>query len=231
MAAYRTEQSIVAPNQKIKSKTPKKNGSGAFVSKSLPSSLSSSENFEIYGGILYPPSLSLPVFNNHHYRQNQQQPPLLPLPIPAIQQIQQQPLRSLSLGQGLSLSNAPIPRRNRIRDASLTPKKSKQAKREEVKRDLKSASRSISELLNVSSGNRLGPDPNDLPKEIQLPVVITADASRNFDAFSVFNLSPPPSSLPLPKFSLMRPKFACNAEAAGVDTGATDNLRRILRLR
>lgn len=48
----------------------------------------------------------------------------------------------------------------------------------------------------------------------------------------VFNtISPPPSSLPLPTFSL-RPKLSCNAEAsAGVDTGATDNLRRLLRLR
>lgn len=45
-------------------------------------------------------------------------------------------------------------------------------------------------------------------------------------------VSPPPSSLPLPTFSL-RPKIiSCNAEAsAGVDTGATDNLRRLLRLR
>ncbi|XP_020236050.1 uncharacterized protein LOC109815677 [Cajanus cajan] len=51
---------------------------------------------------------------------------------------------------------------------------------------------------------------------------------------SVFNLAPPPSSLPLPKFTL-RSKLACNAEAAasggGVDDGATNNLRRLLRLR
>lgn len=44
-------------------------------------------------------------------------------------------------------------------------------------------------------------------------------------------VSPPPSSLPLPTFSL-RPKLSCNVEAsAGVDAGATDNLRRLLRLR
>ncbi|KAL2346235.1 hypothetical protein Fmac_000235 [Flemingia macrophylla] len=50
---------------------------------------------------------------------------------------------------------------------------------------------------------------------------------------SVFSLAPPPSSLPLPRFSL-RSKLACNAAAAasgGVDDGATDNLRRLLRLR
>lgn len=44
----------------------------------------------------------------------------------------------------------------------------------------------------------------------------------------IFTISPPPSSLPLPTFSL-RPKLNCKA-AAGVDTGATDDLRRLLRL-
>lgn len=58
----------------------------------------------------------------------------------------------------------------------------------------------------------------------------------NNDANSsmVFNttISPPPSSLPLPTFSLRPKQLSCNAEAAtGVDTGATDNLRRLLRLR
>lgn len=46
-------------------------------------------------------------------------------------------------------------------------------------------------------------------------------------------ISPPPSSLPLPKFS-MRPAKAlnCNVEAVGVDDGAAaaDDLRRLLRL-
>jgi hypothetical protein len=46
----------------------------------------------------------------------------------------------------------------------------------------------------------------------------------------VFTLSPHPSSLPLPKFS-MKPKRSCTAEASGVDAGATDNLRRLLRIR
>ncbi|KAF7831517.1 uncharacterized protein G2W53_013850 [Senna tora] len=152
MAAPRTEESM-------KTKMPKKNGGGGgFVSRS------SSENFEMYGGILrpYPPSLSLCALN-HHYRQNQQ-PPLLPLPI-------QHPL----------LSRPPSStQRNRNRDTSLTPKKSKQAKREEVKRDLKSASRSISEILTVHSASRLGPDPNDLPTKFLL--VLTA-ASGDLETF------------------------------------------------
>ena len=46
-------------------------------------------------------------------------------------------------------------------------------------------------------------------------------------------ISPPPSSLPLPKFSLRPAKLNCNVEAAGADDGAAaaDDLRRLLRLR
>ncbi|XP_010536412.1 PREDICTED: WAS/WASL-interacting protein family member 3 [Tarenaya hassleriana] len=44
-------------------------------------------------------------------------------------------------------------------------------------------------------------------------------------------LSPPPSSLPMPRFTI-KPNLSCNAEAsAGDDGGAGDNLRRLLRLR
>ncbi|KAK4276499.1 hypothetical protein QN277_014640 [Acacia crassicarpa] len=219
MAASRTEQSVV-PHQQTRIKNPKKYGGGAFISNP------SSENSDIYGVILHPHSHSLSLsVCSHHYRQSQQ-PPLLPLPISALQQ----PLISRSLSQGFSCPPPPT-RRNRIRDASLTPKRSKQAEREVVKRDLKSASQSISELLLVHPSNRLGPDPVDLPKH--LPVVLTAASGKGkFDTLSrsVFSLSPPPSSLPLPKFTL-RPKLSCNAGAASVDAGATDDLRRLLRLR
>ncbi|XP_051139553.1 uncharacterized protein LOC127257215 [Andrographis paniculata] len=53
-----------------------------------------------------------------------------------------------------------------------------------------------------------------------------------FSGSVAFTISPPPSSLPLPTFSL-RPKLGCKAQAAaaGIDAGATDNLRRLLRLR
>lgn len=45
-------------------------------------------------------------------------------------------------------------------------------------------------------------------------------------------ISPPPSSLPLPKFSLRPAKLNCNVEAGGADDGAAaaDDLRRLLRL-
>lgn len=62
---------------------------------------------------------------------------------------------------------------------------------------------------------------------------------------SVYSLSPPPSSLPLPRLLLLRPRprttakvapaESCNAEARGVatvsgDAGVTSDLRKILRL-
>ncbi|KMS99768.1 hypothetical protein BVRB_1g020620 [Beta vulgaris subsp. vulgaris] len=52
----------------------------------------------------------------------------------------------------------------------------------------------------------------------------------------VISLSPPPSSLPLPRFPLKKlqlNKLSCNAEAVAgeVDSGATDNLCRLLKLR
>ena len=81
---------------------------------------------------------------------------------------------------------------------------------------------------SILSDNRWGPDPKDLPK------VVLGMGNNHHDVVSgaVFNLAPPPSSLPLPKFSL-RSKLGCNAETAagGVDDGATNNLRRLLRLR
>ncbi|XP_027354592.1 uncharacterized protein LOC113864733 [Abrus precatorius] len=211
------EQSI-APNKQIRMKTPKKNVQGNFISNNP------SENFDTYAGLLNPPSraasfshpypLSASVFN--------QQPPLLPLPhVSPIQHHQHQPL----LRQGLSLP--PPSRKNRTKDMSLTPKKSKPTKREEVKK--RSGTQSI---LIVASDNRWGPDPKDLPRHLLTSKVVPGKGNNVEEMVSgwVFNLSPPPSSLPLPKFSI-RSKLSCNAEAArGVDAGATNNLRRLLRL-
>ncbi|XP_047979572.1 uncharacterized protein LOC125221496 [Salvia hispanica] len=50
------------------------------------------------------------------------------------------------------------------------------------------------------------------------------DQAGIFSSSAVFTFSPPPSSLPLPSFSL-RPRLGCKAAA-----GATDDLRRLLRL-
>ncbi|GAU24974.1 hypothetical protein TSUD_312090 [Trifolium subterraneum] len=187
------EQSFATTNKQIRIKTSKKNkrGSNNFIS-----SNNTSQNFATYAGLL-----NLP--------QQQQQPPLLPLPHVSAT-LHHKPLLSRSLN---------------TQSLSLTPKKTKPKKREETK--IKSGTISVSDFL---MDNPWGPDPKDLPKN--LPVVI-----GNMDVFSesVFNLAPPPSSLPLPKFFL-RSKLSCNTEvvaAAGsfVDDGATNNLRRLLHLR
>ncbi|CAL0326987.1 unnamed protein product [Lupinus luteus] len=191
-------------------RTPKKNygGRGTYIIYSKPS-----ENFETYAGLLNPPpramSLSASVFNNQYRQQQQQQPPLLPLPNVSAKIQQPQLSRSISSSQGHFRKN-----RTRERDISLTPKKSTPTKREEGKKKISATQSSMSEFLIVTSDNRWGPDPKDLPKNLTV-------------------LSPPPSSLPLPRFFL-RSKLSCNAEAAaaaaGVDAGATNNLRQLLRL-
>lgn len=174
--------------------------------------------------------LQAPVPNHHPQFLSQsfpvfpvQQPPLLPLPI------------SMNFSQSRTLSCPPNygrPNNNnsksRIsRDPSLTPKKSKQIS--------KSPKKSGKEVVVP-----LGPDPEHVPKHVVPPKVLSLkgcvearEKDEERDKFSgsvVFTPSPPPSSLPLPTFSL-RPKLSCNAEAAGIDTGATDNLCRLLRLR
>lgn len=196
-----TEQSV-GPNKQIRIKTPKKNGRGTFNISNR------SENFDKYAGLLNPPlPRAISEFNNQYYRQSQQ-PPLLPLPnVSATNHQHHHPQLSRSL--------------KKTRDMSLTPKKSRPTKREEA---AKKRSATLPDFLIVASDNRWGPDPKDLPKHL-LPVVLTSKV------FSGSVLSPPPSSLPLPKFFL-RSKLSCNAEAAaGVDAGATNNLRRLLRLR
>ncbi|CAL5383440.1 unnamed protein product [Camellia sinensis] len=130
------------------------------------------------------------------------QPPLLPLPIPKP--------NINPLSRGLSCPWKKIKNR----------KKSKTPVNSDSKPDLKST-----ECVLIGTTNPLGPDPKDVSR------VLSLSAEKFSDLSEVFSLSPPPSSLPLPTFSL-RPKLSCsNPEAAGIDGGATDNLRRILRLR
>ncbi|KAJ0257440.1 T205 protein [Hirschfeldia incana] len=59
------------------------------------------------------------------------------------------------------------------------------------------------------------------------------DFPKGFDGYpgpAILLLSPPPSSLPMPKFTI-KSKLRCNAEAAGKTDVATDNIRRVLQLR
>ncbi|CAJ1973200.1 unnamed protein product [Sphenostylis stenocarpa] len=193
-----------APNKNTSMKTPKKNGRGSF------NSYQRSENFDTFAGLLNPPFSRAMSFSYYPH-------PLSASSLLNHQHLQQQP------------PLLPLPRASRnirTRDMSLTPKKSKATKREETKK------RSGTQFLIMASENPRGPDPKDLPR-----LVLGMGNVNDLVSGYVFNLAPPPSSLPLPKFSL-RSKLGCNAEAAaataaggGVDDGATNNLRRLLRLR
>ncbi|CAN8292303.1 unnamed protein product [Cochlearia groenlandica] len=56
---------------------------------------------------------------------------------------------------------------------------------------------------------------------------------KGFDGYpgpAIMLLSPPPCSLPMPRFSI-KPKLRCNAEAACKNDVANENNRRVLHLR
>ncbi|CAI9116964.1 OLC1v1018264C1 [Oldenlandia corymbosa var. corymbosa] len=189
-------------------------------------------------GLLPPPTtpthqLLLPTFHNSYppFSIQKRQPPLLPLPISPTKPN----LPTQRIQRGLSL---PLP--------STTTNNRKAHHNNKVHITPPKKSKSI-----ITHKRPSGPDPKDLPKDI-VPKTFTFLSSgggnhgllelKLVDEFSgsvaFSTISPPPSSLPLPTFSL-RPKLSCNAAAAAaagggggaIDAGATDNLCRLLRLR
>ncbi|KAK1362288.1 hypothetical protein POM88_046762 [Heracleum sosnowskyi] len=168
------------------------------------------------GAVPYTPPFSFqgpspPINPRAHQYYHHQQPPLLPLP------------------------NIPNPYQNNnrrinnklTRHQSLSVKKSNFSgagpKREKTKPNVTST-KALPDSGIVLSGTRLGPEPKDVPR------VLFSGNSNTFNQETKNIVSPPPSSLPLPTFSI-RPKRSCNSKAvAVVDTGATDSLRRFLRL-
>lgn len=199
----------------------------------------------------------LPTYYQNHLQMiNQQyqhqQPPLLPLPI-----VSKPAFRSLPppLTRKHSLS-APLPKKqpNKTKGISATTT-TKRTTPQNLKKELVTETKATVKEMNKESslvveddqaeepakGAKL--DPGSVPKEVTR-VLLAADLNKKvvdemekcFPAPSVFCQSPPPSSLPLPKFplrKLQQNKLSCNAEAAAVevDTGATDNLCRLLKLR
>ncbi|XP_068640779.1 uncharacterized protein [Aristolochia californica] len=141
-----------------------------------------------------------------------QQPPLLPLPI----------ARSVSYIPPSQNLGKPKPK-------YLTPKKPKSCSYSVGNQKMKG--NDPSRFKSAASTDRLGQDPAALPPRVLKDRSLQIDLG-DFSG-SIFSLSPHPSSLPLPKFSLQsKAKTRCNAEASeGIDAGATDNLRRLLRLR
>ncbi|CAK7346161.1 unnamed protein product [Dovyalis caffra] len=244
-AIFADQHQSISPYKQMKNPATKINRTTtrSFVSRSIENMPPINYNNNIHGGLFfatphnslsfsYPPPSSLSVLNPHqqNYHQKHAQPPLLPLPISKPHH------KSLpSRSQSLSCPPTAARKTNRPRDQSLTPKKSKQPKTKKVEEPKK-------ESLIVESTVPLGPDPKDLPKDVSKVLSSSVTVSGNdvisntvfmedFEKFSgsVFTLSPHPSSLPLPKFST-RTKLSCTTEAAGIDAGATDNLRRLLRL-
>ncbi|EEF52747.1 uncharacterized protein LOC8274687 [Ricinus communis] len=235
-------QTISPYKKQIKNQSKRNNSSSSrgLISRPIENLAPSNNNNIIHGGGLFfpPPPRALsfsypPAVGLYPIQQRQgQQPPLLPLPVSTIRSLN-------SRTRDLSCPPTTTRKTNRTRDHSLTPKKSKQPipRNEEPKQN--------SKPLIIASTVPSGPEPNDLPKDVSKVLssssssFITGNNNNNNThgtkdleslTGSVFTLSPPPSSLPLPKFSV-RPKLSCTAEAAGIDAGATDNLRRLLRLR
>ena len=200
MSSSSAEKSF-SPYKQLKN-VPKRNSTGAnFVSK--PSENLAPTNIIHGGGILfapppslsfsYPPSASLfnPIFyQNHQQLQQQQQPPLLPLPIP------NKPLHSSLPSRTRSLSYSPSNRKNnRTRsDQSLTPKRSKskqftvkvedQPKKDHLKPTEATKTQAISKSFAMASANPLGPDPNDLPKVLASSYLATGNVAKDLEKFS-----------------------------------------------
>ncbi|MED6106386.1 hypothetical protein PIB30_004160 [Stylosanthes scabra] len=208
MEAFCQQSSLLSPNKNKQIRISNKRIGGGRVGNNLvPKNTSHGSLDNTYvaaaAGLLNPPSRATSLV---HYQHHRQQPPLLPLPLPnasSIHQHHNKPL--LSRSQSLMISS---------------PKKSNKATKKRF---------SSEQDNNNNSNQRWGPDPKDLPKHLPLSKVLMMGGNSKGDMEEMI-MSPPPSSLPLPRFSL-RSKLSCNAEAAGVDAGATNNLRRLLRIR
>ncbi|XVF62712.1 hypothetical protein PTKIN_Ptkin09bG0030000 [Pterospermum kingtungense] len=76
----------------------------------------------------------------------------------------------------------------------------------------------------VTGTDRLGPDPEMVPKQIRIGDINKSPVTEKSDVYagSAFAVSPAPSSLPLPSFSKKKP--------VSFDDSATRDLRRLLRL-
>ncbi|CAN6481270.1 unnamed protein product [Victoria cruziana] len=83
----------------------------------------------------------------------------------------------------------------------------------------------------ITSARPFGPDPGDLPKKV-FGIFSSAELAERWSG-SAFSISPSPSSLPLPSFSLNH-SGRCSSDAtaggSGIDFSATESLRRLLRI-
>ncbi|KAK9165120.1 hypothetical protein Scep_000311 [Stephania cephalantha] len=199
----------------------------------------------------HPPRPPPPHHHHHHQQQIRKQltPPLLPLPIsppppPVKSRYSSLPSRTTTTTiNNIMVDNA----KSNTSTCSVQANRKTNSKSrggggggggggvDVAAKKPRSSPRTRKQLSHES--DRLGPDPRDLPKKVLLVSNSVADhesvnnvgvgvGDEEFSC-SIFSLAPPPSSLPLPRFSLKPKLGGCNV----VDAGATDNLRRLLRLR
>lgn len=96
-----------------------------------------------------------------------------------------------------------------------------------IKSQVSEAAAASSDLVVCDGTQRLGPDPEMVPKQVRIVDLrspVAAAAARRCDVYagSAFAASPEPSSLPLPSFS--------KKKHISFDDSATRDLRRLLRL-
>lgn len=135
---------------------------------------------------------------------NYSQPPLLPLP------------RVNSSTLPLQRVNSSLPR---VYSSTLPCSQTRATSSETQQKKLDYVD-SVPRLIRTGSVPVWSNHPRDFPKGL----------IDGYPGPAILLLSPPPSSLPIPKFSI-KPKLRCNAEAAGKTDLATDNIRRVLQLR
>lgn len=140
--------------------------------------------------------------------QSSKQPPLLPLPVIPMVHISSYPPTN---------SAKPRPQRSG-RHNSVNPSKPQMRRQGSIAVTRSGSDNKVAGAIMPGAGP-LGPNPDELPKNISIskvpnPSPLLTPLESSMFSGSVFELAPPPSSLPLPKFSL-RPKFGCNTERGG----------------
>ncbi|KZV33164.1 hypothetical protein F511_18180 [Dorcoceras hygrometricum] len=134
--------------------------------------------------------------------------------------------RAAAGGLSLTPNNRKIGNIARSGDSTLTPKKVKSSNYPKNENDVSSPKKPSPIRLPENGRITILSDANN---PVRSQKHSTVDRRDKFSGSVTFAGSPPPSSLPLPTFSL-RPKLSCMVEAAGIDSGATDSLRRLLRI-
>ncbi|KAG1361949.1 putative wiskott-Aldrich syndrome protein [Cocos nucifera] len=204
----------------------------SFGSRPPPSRYSSLPSFSATPSVVAPPPAFPPPPPLH-------QPPLLPLPFSKSATLPS-PSPTKRIAAAAVTTTRTRDKRNKSKPDG-NPRKEARSSGTTSGRSDRPKGESVSVVPQKSAQKSASPPP---PAERKEKVKEGGEEEERFAMESVYSLSPPPSSLPLPTFFLIkRPKAAsaasCVAEAMGcgdacgggrVNAGATDDLRRLLRL-